>query len=152
MNEQAIRTLKSLVQLDVDAFFAYTQAIERIDDAAIRARLEAFRGDHERHITDLSQCMRDAGAEPPARTRDFKGFMISGFTALRSMTGVEGALKAMESNEETTNQHYREALTVAFTPAVRAVVERNYEDERRHLAYVKEALAARSWEHAAARP
>jgi hypothetical protein len=38
-------------------------------------------------------------------------------------------------------------MSVAFTPAVRAIVERNYEDERCHLTWVKETLSARSWEY-----
>jgi len=147
--KKALDTLKSLMQLDIDAVHAYTQAIERITHRAVRERLTAFRGDHERHITDLSACIRRLGGEPPERARDFKGFIIEGFTALRSMTGTEGALKAMKGNEETTNKHYAQALTVGFSAEVRDVVARNFEDEKRHLAYVEDALADRVWEQAA---
>ncbi len=149
MKENAIETLKSLMQLDIDAVHAYTQAIENIEHRAVREQLTAFRGDHERHVTDLSQCIRRLGGDPPERQRDFKGFLIQGFTAIRSLTGTEGALKAMKSNEQTTNKHYREALAVQFPPDVRSVIERNYEDEKRHLAYVDDALADRVWERAA---
>src|SRR5689334_15823951 len=107
MSKGALDTLKSLRQLDIDAVHAYTSAIEQIDVSSIRSRLEQFRGDHERHITDLEPCIRRFGAEPDPRERDFKGFLIQGFTAIRSMTGTEGALKAMLGNEETTNAHYR---------------------------------------------
>lgn len=149
MEEKPLETLKSLMQLDIDAVHAYTQAIENIEHRAVRDQLMAFRGDHERHVTELSQCIRRLGGDPPERQRDFKGFLIQGFTAVRSLTGTEGALKAMKSNEQTTNEHYREALEIQFPPDVRAVVERNFEDEKRHLAYVDDALADRLWEHAA---
>jgi len=149
MKDQALKTLTSLRQLDIDATHAYTQAIERIDVPAIRQRLTEFRGDHERHIRDLEPCIRRLGGEPPERARDFKGFFIEGFTAVRSMLGTEGALKAMQGNEETPNKHYGEARQVDLPPDVRSVVERNYEDEKRHLAYVQDTLAHRRWEHAA---
>jgi uncharacterized protein (TIGR02284 family) len=149
MEEKAMDTLKSLMQLDVDAVHAYTQAIENIEHRAVRERLTAFRGDHERHVTELSQCIRRLGGDPPERQRDFKGFLIEGFTAIRSLTGTEGALKAMKSNEQTTNKHYREALNIPFPTDVRALIERNYADEKRHLTFVDDALADRVWEHAA---
>jgi uncharacterized protein (TIGR02284 family) len=149
MEQHAMETLESLMQLDFDAVQAYTQAIERIDHRAVREQLTAFRADHQRHIADLSECIRRFGGEPPERKRDFKGFLIEGFTAIRSMTGTEGALKAMQGNEETTNKHYREALDVAFPADVRALIERNYDDERRHLTYVDDALNDRVWESAA---
>ena len=149
MVKNALDTLKALMQLDIDAVHAYTQAIESIQHDGVRERLTAFRTDHERHITDLSDCIIRLGGQPPQRKRDFKGFLIEGFTAMRSLTGTEGALKAMRSNEKTTNQHYREALDVDLSPETRAVVERNYADEQRHLAYVEEALEDRVWEQAA---
>jgi uncharacterized protein (TIGR02284 family) len=149
MNQKGMDTLKSLMQLDIDAVHAYSQAIDKIDHARVREQLIAFRRDHERHIADLSDVIVRLGGDPPERARDFKGFLIEGFTALRSMTGTEGALKAMKGNEETTNKHYRDALELDFSPDVRAIVQRNYGDEKRHLAYVEDALADRVWEQAA---
>lgn len=141
--------LGNLIQLNVDAVHAYEQAIERIDVTLVRERLREFQADHERHIEVLSIHVRQIGEVPPERSRDLKGFLIEGFTAIRSMTGTEGALKAMESNEETTNKHYSEALSCDLPPDSRSIVERNYADERRHLAYVREALSTRVWEKAA---
>jgi uncharacterized protein (TIGR02284 family) len=148
-NSKVIDTLKSLMQLDVDASHAYTQAVESIDVDAIRDRLKEFRGDHERHVDDLSACIRRLGGKPPERRRDWKGFLIEGFTAVRGVTGTEGALKAMEGNEETTNRRYGDALAVEMPGDVRALVQHNYDDEKRHLAYVRDKIAHRAWEHAA---
>lgn len=80
---------------------------------------------------------------------NFKGFLIEGFTAIRSAMGTEGALKAMRSNERKTNQDYSDALSLDMPADVRAIVQRNYEDERRHLGYVEETLRARVWESVA---
>ena len=149
MDKDAFDTLQTLMQLDVDAAHAYSQAIDRIEHRSVREHLTAFRADHERHVSDLSKCISRLGGQPPEREPDVRGLLIDGFTALRSLTGTERALKAMKSNEEATNRHYRAALTVRFPLEIHALVERNFADEKRHLEYVEQSLADRIWEQAA---
>ena len=144
--KKLVSTLNDLIQLDVDAVNAYEQAIKRIDVPQIAEDLEMFKGDHERHITELSQVVRQMGGEPPKHSPDVKGYLIEGFTALRSATGTEGALKAMRSNEKTTNKKYDKALSEAMPAEIEALVRRNRNDERRHLEYLENALGNRMWE------
>ncbi len=108
--------------------------------------MTAFRDDHKRHIEQLASEIRTLGGTPPEYSPDFKGYLISGFTSLRSITGTEGALKAMHSNEKTTNKHYDEAVTWPLTPSAKAVVDKGYSDERTHLQYIESTLEARTWE------
>jgi uncharacterized protein (TIGR02284 family) len=140
------KKLSSLAQLDIDAVHAYGQAIEQIDAPAIREQLTRFREDHNRHIRELSEKIRELGKTPPEHSPDFKGFLIEGFTALRSMTGTEGALKAMQTNETLTNNRYEEATKSDFRLDIKALVEKNYSDEKRHIQYIENALSTRSWE------
>jgi uncharacterized protein (TIGR02284 family) len=146
--DKIIDRLEALIHLDVDAVHAYEQALDRIEAPTIAARLASFRDDHERHIDDLMAAIRSLGAQPPEPSRDIKGVLLEGMTALRSMTGSEGALKAMKMNEELTNRRYQEALEADLPPTIRAVVERNRMDEARHLAYIEECLRLRAWETA----
>jgi uncharacterized protein (TIGR02284 family) len=148
-NSDLGKHLVALAQLDVDAVRAYTQAIEKIDVEEIRGRLEHFRRDHERHIQDLSAHIRRLGAQPPEHTPDMKGVLIEGMTALRSITGTEGALKAMRMNEQLTNTRYEAALKADMPAEVRNVVEKNREDERRHLQYIEQCLQNESWKSTA---
>ena len=46
----------------------------------------------------------------------------------------------MQSNEKTTNKKYSQALEPELPADVRALVEMNYSDEKRHLAYIEEQL------------
>jgi hypothetical protein len=55
----------------------------------------SIRDDHKRHIELLASEIPTLGGTPPDYSPDFKGYLISGFTSLRSITGTEGALKAM---------------------------------------------------------
>ena len=133
----AIECLNDLIQLDYDAVYAYKQAIEKIDDSLVRADLESFQADHLRHITDLSQAVRMIGGEPEEAGRDLKGLLLEGLTALRSVTGTVGGLKAMRMNEKLTNRAYARALQERLPSAALDVVLRNREDERRHLASIE---------------
>jgi uncharacterized protein (TIGR02284 family) len=144
--EKPIKHLNDLIQLDVDAIHAYRQAIDHIDSVSIRETLERFKSDHERHVTDLSECVRSVGGTPVKLTPDIKGYLLEGFTALRSVTGTEGALRAMRTNERLTNKTYDRALTEDLPVDVLAIVRRNREDERRHLDYIERVLDNRLWE------
>jgi rubrerythrin len=141
-----IALLRDLVHLDVDAIHAYDQAIKNIDVSYVRAELERFKADHERHVSDLTGAIVALGGEPPVIRRDFKGFFIEGMTALRSAMGTEQSLKAMLTNEKLTNREYDKASKMSLPPEVDAVLRRNSDDEKRHLRYIEDAIARRVWE------
>lgn len=141
-----IALLRDLVHLDVDAIHAYEQAIKNIDVDHVRAQLERFKGDHERHITELSAAIVDLGGAAPTIRRDFKGFFIEGMTALRAAMGTEQSLRAMQTNEKLTNNQYDKASKMALPAHVDALIRRNLDDERRHLSYIEDAIARRAWE------
>ncbi|UQA56365.1 DUF2383 domain-containing protein [Polyangium aurulentum] len=144
MNKKIVEKLNDLIQLDTDAVLAYQQAIVGCEVTEILDHLKRFQDDHQRHIGDLAELVRAAGEEPMIK-RDLKGFLIEGFTAIASR-GDRGALMAMLGNEELTNMRYEAALEMELPDEVRAVVERNREDERRHLEWIKEAVAGSFWD------
>lgn len=146
MAQKMINDLISLIHLDIDAIRAYDQAIEKIEIQSVKNQLKIFREDHFRHVTDLSAVVRKMGGIPPEFKKDFKGFVLQGFTALRSVTGTEGALNAMETNEKLTNSTYEKALNLQFSQDIRLIIERNREDERRHLEFIRRAIENKVWE------
>jgi uncharacterized protein (TIGR02284 family) len=142
MFEKTIESIMNdLIQLDVDASHAYAQAIKEIKEKDIQQQLIDFQGDHERHIKELSKLLKILGGEPIEPTRDFKGFVIEGMTALQSLMGTQGALKAMLTNEKITNKKYADALDHnGFTQEARQLIQNNFNDEKRHLEYIKQKL------------
>lgn len=146
---KVVEKLNDLIKLDVDAIHAYDQAISACTMDELKRNLTDFRADHDRHVRDLSDCVRALGGQPDVR-RDWKGFFISGFTAIVSQ-GDHSALVAMQTNEELTNSTYRKALDLEnLSPDVRSLLEKNYSDEQRHLQWIKAQLSARVWERKAA--
>src|SRR5690606_21455327 len=59
-----IAELNDLLQLDHDAVQAYGIAIDCVEDERLRETLIAFRGDHERHIDELTELIRAHGGIP----------------------------------------------------------------------------------------
>lgn len=136
--------LADLIELDRDAVEAYEAAINRLDRAEYRARLAAFKQDHERHIQELSTLVRNSGEQPPTEG-DFKRFLTQGKVVLGELAGDTGILRAMLSNEKETNQKYEEALEDATLTAhaeLHQILSRNLGDERRHKAWIEEQLRA----------
>lgn len=148
-NKEIAGRLKSICQLDIDAIHAYAQALEHIEQADIKKTIARFQSDHSRHVKDLSDMIRSYGEQPPAFSKDFKGFLLQAFAAVRSISGSEGALKALRGGEKMTNQAYNDAVSQGFPPIVLVLLRRNYDDEQRHLSYIDQCLSAREWEKAA---
>ena len=138
--DEILNQLEKLIQLDVDATHAYDQAIKNVDEQVIKDKLLLFQGDHRRHIDLLSAKVLELGGTPPELTSDFKGFFISGFTALRSLTGTKGALEAMETNEKLTTSKYQDAVKLVWPADIASIIQSNLSDEQRHLAFVREAI------------
>lgn len=132
----AVDHLQHLVRIDRDAVRAYTQAIDNVKDEAVGRMLAGFRGDHERHIADLSAAITRMGGQVP-QSAHLAGFALAGFTGVAANMGVQGALMAMQSNEIVTSQAYELALRAELPETVRGLVERNLSDERRHLEAIR---------------
>lgn len=132
--------LNSLIALDYDAVEAYDAAIERLENATYKTRLSEFRQDHVRHTQELSQLARQMGIEPPTGP-DAKQLLTEGKVKLAGLLGDRAILMAMKTNEEDTNTAYERAFNHNDLPAsARPVIERNYADERRHRAWIMDAL------------
>lgn len=141
MDTDLIKKLNNLAQVDIDAYHAYTQAIESLDDQEIKEQLIRFQQDHVQHIKNFEKVVSDLGGEPVDFSRDFKGFLISGYTSVRSLTGDVGTLKAMDTNEIITNRSYDDMLKDEDLPSdIRKMIEQHSNDEKRHLAYIKKKL------------
>lgn len=140
--EDMAEELGDVLKLDVDAIEAYNEAIERVQSQELRSRLSAFRDDHQRHVSDLTEAIRDMGHQPPEPKPDMKGKLIEGMTAMRSAMGDEQALKAMRQNETVTNRTYEKAVQSFTWPGeVQRMLSAGLSDERRHLDWIEQQLS-----------
>lgn len=146
-NDEIVDELNDLIRLDHDAIEAYQAAIDRLEDANARAKLQEFMQDHVRHTENLDKLVRQHGGTPKQKT-DVKVMLTKGKVVLANLAGDKAILGAMLANEEVTNKRYEKALkTKGLDAATRQVVEGNLEDERRHREWLKTQVDARKKSH-----
>ncbi|MBJ6724051.1 DUF2383 domain-containing protein [Geomesophilobacter sediminis] len=138
--QEIIDRLNDLIQLDADAVVAYDHAIRNVKYDDIRTKLTEFQEDHRQHIQTLTVQVQRLDGRPVKTTPDLKGYLQEGLTALRSITGTEGALLAMQTNEKQTNKKYAEAHELDFPQEIKSIITVNLSDEQRHLSYIQEIL------------
>lgn len=134
-----IELVSALIEHDRQAVLAYDEAIDRCEDPTASTRLWELRAEHERHVRELSECVVELGGEPPRV--DARGPCAPG---LGDATGTPAILRAMRACEQDTHDAYRQALSTARrvgTPRLCEVLERCFEDERRHAAWLATQVA-----------
>jgi uncharacterized protein (TIGR02284 family) len=149
--DKQIEELNELIRFDFDAIGAYNEAIAHVKEESITQPLVQFRGDHERHVSDLSAIVRRLGGQPVDRA-GFKGVVRKTMTRIAGLVGTESVLMAMKSNENVLNKTYAHHAALDFPSDILDVIKRNYADEQRHLAWIEQALRTRLWEQTPAHP
>jgi rubrerythrin len=138
--------LNDLLKLDHDAVQAYTLAIRLLENAEYRRQLEAFRGDHQRHIEELSQLIRSRGATPLELPHLPTGAFKLAVQALGAGGGVaglggdRGVLLAFKANERQVRDKYRRAARQPHAADVTSVLARAADDESRHYRWALETV------------
>ncbi len=143
---EMIEKLNSLIRLDNDALSSYNKVIDVIDEPTLKTEITRFRDDHKRHVSVLSELVKSYGGSPSTQEKDIRGVFLGGATALQSLFGVEGALKALQTGEKVTNKNYSDAVQWNVPEDVKIVLRDNYGDEQRHLRFVETALRDKVWE------
>lgn len=129
-----------LIRLDFDAVEAYEEAIVRLSDESLRGPMREFMQDHIRHTRQLAPLAQRLGEEPP-REAGAKSLLTQGKVVLADLFGDRAILMAMKTNEEDTNTAYERALNHEDLPSeARDLIRRNLEDERRHRAWIIDAI------------
>lgn len=73
------------------------------------------------------------GGIPPTFSRDFKGYVISGYTTIRVRGGDSSILKAIASNELLNTKYHNDALKVDLPSDVRIIIQKHLKEEEKHL-------------------
>ena|SRR5579884_819595 len=133
--------LHQVIELDYDAVEAYRAAIARLEDADAKAALTGFMGDHERHVREVGDHLRAMGGEPPTGA-DAKRVLTQGKVVIAGLLGDRAILVAMKTNEDDTNTAYERVSARNDTSSeLKALLNANLEDERRHRRWIEQRLA-----------
>lgn len=134
--------LKELVELEYGAIDAYEAAIERLESAKFKGKLNEFKSDHERHLQEISTLLENHSLEVPEKGVLGKQLLTTGKVLLANMVGDNAILRAMLSNELDTNTAYERMNDHAdkWSDAV-TIIKNGLQDERKHKAWIEHALS-----------
>lgn len=141
-NNELAKTLRELAQVDIDTVHTYNRVLDEISDEIVRARLAEFRDNHVKHIADLSHEIRSLGGQPPELTKDFKGYVIEAFAALRTAVGMKSAMKALKTAEKINYKHYGDIVSKDAPSGLKELLRKHFTDEKIHLDYIDSNLKA----------
>lgn len=130
--------VRELIELDNAAVEAYEAAIDRLENTTYKQKLGEFRDDHKRHISELSDLLRNHNEALPSMG-SVKEWLTKGKVVVANLVGDQAILTAMASNEIDTNTAYERMneRQDMWTDAS-DIIKRGLEDEKRHYAWLKE--------------
>jgi rubrerythrin len=137
---ELLAELNDLLQLDHDAVQAYTLAIDTLKSDAYRETLIQFRGDHQRHIRELTDLVRAHGGTPVETAHLPTGLFKLAVQALGTAGDDRRVLLAFKTNEGQVREKYRRHADAPHPPEVTDVLRRAAVDEEKHYAWAAEIL------------
>ncbi|WAJ30328.1 DUF2383 domain-containing protein [Antarcticirhabdus aurantiaca] len=136
------KMVENLLYLEHDAIAAYDKTIDKLDDPVAKQKIAEFKGDHERHVAELTRMAGALGVTPPTQG-DAKQMLTTGKISLASLVGDRTVLKAMATNEIETKMAYDQAArNDAAPPEAQGFFRQAFADEDRHKAWMDSAAAA----------
>ena len=138
---QLLAQLNDLLQLDHDAVGAYEVAIEALRNPRYKQTLQRFKGDHERHIQELTQLITERGGTPVEMPHVPTGvFKLAMQQAGRLAGGDKGVLLAFKANERQVRDKYLRMAESAEDLVVADVLSRGSDDEAKHYGWAVGSL------------
>ena len=132
-----LMVLMALAEMDLGAAQAYEIGAGAIEDEEISQALLSFRDDHLRHVDNLERLASAMGGEPLDRDRAGDS-LLARLAEAAAELGEEATIMAMIAHEQLTNSTYGSIIELGWEDEVKLVLQRNFEDEQRHLEFLEE--------------
>ena len=122
--KEAIKAIEKLTQYEIDESFLLTQCIENVKDPGIKAKLALIKKDVEKNLNVLTKLGQKYGAEPIEHSKDFKGYFMNGYTAMRGIFTDKGTLNALDTNLNVVLNAFESALKSTLPEEVRNDIQK----------------------------
>jgi len=138
--DDTAKSLQILAQHEIDASALIGQAIDNVENKTIKDQLINIKKVCEKNIVRLASLIQQYGRKAPAHTKDFKGYFMQGYLAMRGWTSDQGLMRALHSNLQVMMSAYENALKKALPEDAKEQVSQLYEDARRRLQYAESQM------------
>jgi rubrerythrin len=139
---QLVAQLNDLLQLDHDALQAYDTAIGLLQARQYKDRITEFRGDHERHVQELTTLVKTYGGVPVQLPHLPTGVFKLAVQGAAAAGGDKALLLAFKANERGSRDRYRKAADESNPPEIAGFLRTAADDESRHYGWVMDTLTA----------
>ena len=137
-DDPELDALAAIAQMDLEAALAYEAAAELIMPDPRSDTLLEFARDHRQHVRELVRMIDAEEEDFLASISDSEQSVFVNLTSALGTLGIREALTALIGNEQFTNQTYMTALEIVADDELRAILDRNFGDEQRHVAWLTE--------------
>ncbi len=135
-----VARLNDILQLDHDALGAYDLAIQSLKSPTYKGAVRRFRADHERHITELTQLIRERGGIPIELPHLPTGVFKLAVQQAGALGGDKAVILAFKANERQGRDKYRRAAEASEDLEAADILARGADDEAKHYAWALEVL------------
>ena len=130
-----IRQMNVILQMEGNFLASYDLVLEKVTDDAIVEPIRRFRGDHERHVLDVTAAIEEMGGVPFEAVGPSPAFEVE-LDMMRRAGGVDELLAYFEIGERQSVWLYDAARSLPGIPSeVNDVLERALQDENQHHAW-----------------
>jgi len=135
-DDPELDALAALAQMDLEAALAYEAAAAIVENEDLRNAINQFAEDHQRHVRDLSELIEQRRGETASQPEEALNSVFTNLVSALAMMGDQEALRGLLGNEQFTNMTYMTAMDVVSDDQALKVIERNFQDEQRHLKFL----------------
>lgn len=128
--EEVVKTLQKLAQYEIDGSFLINQCLDNLTNQALKGKIQVIGSEYANNIKELSNLLIKYGGHIPDYTKDFKGYFMSGYAAMRGFTD-EGALKALDTNLKLILKAFEASLSSPVPADVKGAIKNIYENNKK---------------------
>ncbi len=131
VQEETIKELQKLTQYEIDESFLISQCIDNVKEQTLKARLLTIKNECENNIVELAILVKQYGGEPPEYSKDFKGYFMNGYAAMRGAFTDQGVLKALHTNLKLILKPLESAINSELPTEAKEALKKIYENKKR---------------------
>lgn len=134
--ESTAKTLQELAQAEIDASFLVSQAMDNVNNSVLREKLLQYKQQCEKHIGTLNELVIKHGRQAPTYSKDFKGFFMQGYAAMRGLVSDQGVMTALHTNLQRILKVYESHLNSITDDTIKSKVKQIYDEDKEIARYV----------------
>jgi uncharacterized protein (TIGR02284 family) len=122
--KEVIKSLQDLTQYEIDASALISQCSQNLKNETLKSTLQTVKNEFDKNINDLTTLVKKFGGSIPEYDKDFKGYFMTGYAAMRGAFSDKGALNALHTNLKLIQSAFQKALNSPIPSDAKDVIKK----------------------------